>query len=387
MFEMRAHLKPARLTIAMWDAAYMTRRSEGDSFHDWDRVIDELLERGYNTVRIDAFPGIIDPDDLDLEYTWPDRPDHVYMPWLWYRAYTTKPGRDLVEFLRLAQTKGLYVTLSSWWEFSSLRVVPSSAAEATDMWIKLLDMIRREVGFSHILFVDLCNEIPGFLPGFLKKLEEARHDEVPDAGQQTALAAAPVKAGRWNSNQLAFLKTTLDAQTAKAQRHFPELRFTWSMNMIDAFSEVGFENLDVLDIHFFLTDPRFDARTKFDEFVTDCYTSSQNFKEFSDRCRQTINAIGPMLRQKQRQQLAWGRQFSERIGAPLVTTESWASWFYVDHADLDWTWIKHWCETAVDDALEFGLWGMSTCNYAEPMFEIWQDKAWHQRLNAKFLNS
>lgn len=69
------------------------------------------------------------------------------------------------------------------------------------------------------------------------------------------------------------------------------------------------------------------------------------------------------------QQLKWGKEYSEKIGAPLITSEVWASWFYIDHPDLKWEWLLDWCEAAVDDAIEFGLWGITTNNYAEPHFE------------------
>ena len=388
MFDMRNFLHPKRLTIAMWDGAYMTRRNSGDVFANWPRVIDELLERGYNTVRIDAFPSIIDPNNLDLIHTWPDM-HRPYMPWLWDRKYTTKPGRDLIEFLQLANRKGLNVTLSSWWESSDLRVHPKNADEATDLWIQLLDLIKREAGFDNIVFVDLCNEIPGFLPGYMKALDEAKFEKSQNSDHVTLdkpIAAAPPTGSSWNEHQLAFMRRTLDDSLAKAQEHFPELRFTYSMNMNTSFEQVGFQHLDVLDIHFFLTDERFDRRTGFNsEFIQKMFVTSEGFRNFSDRARATIASVGPMLRQKQREQLRWAKQFSDKIGAPLLTTEAWASWFYIDHPDLDWGWLLEWSEIAVDDAIEFGLWGMATNNYAEPMFELWKDVRWHRRLNERFL--
>jgi hypothetical protein len=92
-----------------------------------------------------------------------------------------------------------------------------------------------------------------------------------------------------------------------------------------------------------------------------------------------------MLRQKQRRQLKWGKEYSEKTGAPLVASEAWATWHYIDHRDFNWEWLLDWCETAVDDAIEFGLWGITTNNYAEPHFELWKDIKWHQRINEKFL--
>ena len=382
-FDMREYLKPRRLTIAMWDTAYMVRRNTQDPFKDWNQAMEDLKERGYNTVRIDAFPGIIDPVDPDMEFTWPDT-NQPFMPWMWLNRYTGKPGRDLIEFIQLANKKGIYLTLSSWWGES--RLAPSNTLHAAELWCNLLRMIEKEAGFDNILFVDLCNEIPGFLPGYDKALEKAsgktNNDESGDNGHQEAFLA-PVPGCSWNRNQLDFLKSTLDSSLAASQKEFPELRFTYSMNINPSFEEVGLKSLDVLDIHYFITDPRFDKRTRFDDYIS--FVTGENYKDFCRRAIKTIDAVGPMLRQKQRQQLKWGKEYSEKIGAPLVTTEAWASWFYVDHPDLKWEWLLDWCEAAIDDAIEFGLWGMTTNNYAEPHFELWKNIEWHRRLNEKFL--
>jgi len=386
-FDMRNFLSPRRLTIAMWDGAYMLRRNKGDQFMDWDRSLEELKERGYNTIRIDAFPGVIDTTNPDMEYTWPDM-KRPYMPWCWTNEYKTKPARDLVEFINLTNKKGLNLSLSAWWEAMGLRVIPKDTIQTAEIWVKLLEFLKVETGLENIVFIDLCNEIPGFLPGYDKQLENSKFEtHVETNTEATKLAAAPPVYGSWNTKQLAFLKNTLDGSLKVVQKAFPEHRFTYSMNMNSAFGEVGFENLDLVDMHFFLSDSRFDTRVNFEDLMKDAYETSKNYKDFSDRCKKTIKAVGPMMRQKQRAQLKWASEFSQKIGTPLVTTEAWASWFYVDHNDLDWDWINDWCETAIDDAIEYGLWGITTNNYAEPHFNTWKDIRWHLRLNEKFLNS
>lgn len=376
-YDMRNFLKPRRLTIAMWDQAYMVRRNPGDPFRDWERCLEELKERGYNTIRIDAFPGVIDVKNPDYEFTWPDSSNTPFMPWCWFREYTGKPGKDLVEFINLANKKGLFLSLSSWWgDEKSLRVLPEDTMQAAELWTGLLDFLERETGLENIVFVDLCNEIPGFLPGYEKKL-----------GELGKLSLAPVETGKWNINQKGFLKTTLDSSLKAVQQAFPKYRFTYSMNMNKQFEDVNLENLDVLDIHFFLTDSRWVNRTKFDEVTKNAFETDKNYREFSKRCREAVEAAGPMMRQLQRQQLKWASEFSQKIGAPLVTSEAWASWFYTDHPDLDWDWLNSWCENAVDDAIEYNLWGITTFNYAEPHFSNWKDVKWHLKLNERFLNS
>ena len=45
--------------IAMWDFSWLERRWPGAGYEDWDVVLDELLERGYNAIRIDAYPHLV----------------------------------------------------------------------------------------------------------------------------------------------------------------------------------------------------------------------------------------------------------------------------------------------------------------------------------------
>ena len=52
-----------RFATAMWDFSWATRRFDNEAeYADWDRALDGLAERGYNNVRIDAFPHLIAAD-------------------------------------------------------------------------------------------------------------------------------------------------------------------------------------------------------------------------------------------------------------------------------------------------------------------------------------
>ena len=47
------------LAITMWDFSWLERRWPGAGYEDWDRALDELQERGYDAVRIDAYPHLV----------------------------------------------------------------------------------------------------------------------------------------------------------------------------------------------------------------------------------------------------------------------------------------------------------------------------------------
>ena len=94
-----------------------------------------------------------------------------------------------------------------------------------------------------------------------------------------------------------------------------------------------------------------------------------------------------MFRARQRAKLGAFAELSQRRGIPLLTTESWACWYYIDSPDLDWGWLLEWAEWSVEDAIEYRMWGWTPHNYCQPQFTNWKDAAWHRRLTDRFLRS
>ena len=48
--------------IAMWDFSWLLRHYPNGEFENWDAVLDGLVKRGYNAIRLDAFPALVAPD-------------------------------------------------------------------------------------------------------------------------------------------------------------------------------------------------------------------------------------------------------------------------------------------------------------------------------------
>ncbi len=47
------------VAIAMWDFSWILRHHKYGEFQNWDRVLEELAERGYNAIRMDAMPQFV----------------------------------------------------------------------------------------------------------------------------------------------------------------------------------------------------------------------------------------------------------------------------------------------------------------------------------------
>jgi hypothetical protein len=382
-FDPRDHLAPRRLTMAMWDQAFLLRHGPGGSFADWDRVLDETVERGYNTVRLDPMPQWINLDQPDRELHWPD-PQAPYLPWDWNTAVTAPAGRWLIEFMeKLLARPSLHYTLSAWWfgltEGSTHKGPPvlrqpANHAEGAELWADMLHAWKRRFGFDRLVYFDLANEVPYFFPGFLDRLKN-------ETGLDWATAAA------FTPEQAAAIAAELNPPLAALRREFPELRFTVSLHGDQRWLDVPLE-LDCLDVHFYAdADPRWVQRTKFHEHMAYFYKRTDWHADFSDRARKTAAAMAPMLRQRQRAKLMRFAQWSAERGMPLTTTESWSAWYAFDTPDFDWGWLLEWAEWSVEDAIAAGMWGWTPHNYLQPHFANWRDVRWHRRLNDRFLRS
>jgi hypothetical protein len=383
-FDMREHLTPRRLTFAMWDQAFALRHAPGGSFADYDRVLEETIERGYNTVRLDPMPQWIDLSQPERVLKWPD-PKMPLMPWCWNTAVKGPVGAWIIDFMeKLLARPLLHYTLSAWWFCNvppaahhagpPVLRLPRNHEEGAEMWVEMLREWNRRFGFDRLVYVDLVNEVPFFFPGFQERMK--------------AETGAGWDAPALSSAQIQFVAAELNAALRLLRREFPELRYTCSIHGDLRWLDIPVE-FDCLDVHFYAdADPRWTERTKFNEFIKDgLFTNDAWHAEFSRRCGATRDAIAPMLRARQRHKLAQFAAWSRQRGAPLTTSESWASWFYLDSPGLDWGWLLEWAAWTVEDAIDHGMWGWTPHNYVQPQFQNWKDVKWHTRLTERFLKS
>src|SRR5512141_1078667 len=55
------------IAITMWEQSWLQRRWPGAGYEDWDRALAELVERGYDAVRLEANPHNL---VVDKDATW-----------------------------------------------------------------------------------------------------------------------------------------------------------------------------------------------------------------------------------------------------------------------------------------------------------------------------
>ena len=148
--------------ISMWDFSWLERRWPGAGYEDWDKILDELLIRGYNAIRIDAYPHLI-AENPTKEWILKE---------VWNQQVWGSPDLNVVQvqpnlnkFLLKCKERGIKVGLSSWYrqDVDDVRMKITAPDKMADCWISTLRTIEQDGLLDTILYVDLCNEWPGNL--------------------------------------------------------------------------------------------------------------------------------------------------------------------------------------------------------------------------------
>jgi hypothetical protein len=381
---MREGLTPKRVTNAMWDFSLLCGHYPGGPFENFDKVTDELLERGFNTVRIDCFPWIIG----SLTENGPGQKITIPASPLATWGYSTIEWKhdvaaELLEFFRMAKKKNLYLILSNWGygcaEFPSFRDM--SLKKAQDLlvtgWKRVLDLVRAENLSSNIILVDFDQEFP------LCSHNGDTFNSIGDPEKKT-------KPGeRWNDAQKAFVSEYFTFMLKTFQHEYPEFRYTFSQH--SCFRELRSLDLplDVLELHIWLSDSKADPRnynrTGFLDIPKD--EGERDYSDYQSRIYQALGAVKPMLLREMENRIAFFADWSKTAAAPVITTEAWGPYWHGGQKSLKWDWLKDWCMNCVSLAADYGFWGITPWNFAHPFKENWKDVAWYKEINGLFLKS
>jgi hypothetical protein len=345
-------------------------------------------------VRIDAFPLVIGALKSEGE-TITIRGEPLANWGLADRDREHALVNELVQFMRAMKRRGLWVILSSWGR--NCKEYPDrQAALAKDRegfrqcWARTLDILGRHDLLDRVLYVDFDQEFPFFSP-FKDELYElakkpaarrSTEDAMEEAGQ-----AEPARPGlAWNPAQMAFVRGLFTEMIPHFQWRYPQLRFTYSFTGF--FKEqraLGLQFFDVLELHLWIHSPRFENRAGFNKITKD--RGQRSYADYARRIIAAMDAVGPMLAGEMQNQIAFAKAWGNEIAAPVVVTEAWGPWWHMDHPDLDWNWLKEWCEQSMALAGEHGFWGVTPWNYSHPYWKNWSDVGWYRKVNQRFLRS
>lgn len=341
------------LAMTMWDFSWLERRWPGAGYENWDEALDQLVARGYDAIRIDAFPHLVAADPHKL---WELIPVWSVQDWGSPAKNRVQVQPALNQFIRKCAERNLRVALSTWFrqDPDNMRMRIRTAEDHGTIWKKTLDTIAADGLLPHILYVDLCNEFPldiwaPFLPKGTRR-------------------ASPFGTA-WMRDAVAVVRSA-----------YPGLAYTFSMTTeYETWKEQDVSMLDFLELHIWMTQ------------ASDFYQQvGYNYERFSlagyehlvDRGKPLYDSKPEHWKAQLRKQIAWAAEWSRYAGRPLITTECWSVVDYKDWPLLEWDWIKELCEVGVRTAASTGRWrAMATSNFCGPQFAgMWRDVAWHKRM-------
>jgi hypothetical protein len=355
---------PGPRCITMWDFSWIERRWPGAGFEDWPRVLDELLERGYDTVRIDAFPHLV---ATAPEKEWTLLPVWSVNDWGSPAENRVRIQPGLHQFIGHCRERGIKVGLSTWYREDSgnVRLAITSAQVMAEQWNTTLAGIERAGLLGSVLYVDLCNEWPGDLwcPFF--------HNDPPEL----------TWGGWYTEKSTRWMREACDA----VRRRFPGLPVGFSFEARDpdklAGRDLGF--VDYAEPHLWMSQANEGefyrlVDYRYDRFSLDSYHALVAKGEALYRSKPEY-WHDLLRRHVQRTAQAYAPHH-----LPLMTTECWGVVDFKDWPLLNWDWIKDLCRTGIETAAATGQWvAIGTSNFAAPQFRgMWRDVRWHREANA-----
>jgi hypothetical protein len=369
--------------VTMWDFSWLLRRFGAEAeYQDVEQVLDELADRGYDVVRIDAFPHWI---AADRDGAHADRfvaePQPAGFMWGNHEQVVVEPRRALLEFLTGLSARGLQAGLSTWFtpDTTSRADQIETPADLARIWLETLRTIADAGLLDTIAYVDLCNEWPAWAPGIGRRIFGA-------VGNVFALTE-PLSATQLDA---------IDGYAASLEAiktEFPGIPLTFSSflrgpvePMRSDLMRLSTAGYDFAEPHLWLTAgcPGFMERTgwnpDYEHHHRNLAVHEALVKERYAEERDSYLAELAVLLDE------W-RDWAAERQLPLWTTEGWASVGWSPELVPDWEgwdYVKDVAQHAIGLALERGWQGICTSNFSQPHhLGMWADAGWHQAQNAR----
>jgi len=353
------------LAFTMWDFSWIERRWTGAGYENWDLALQELVERGYNAVRIDAYPHLV---SADQNKKWTIKPVWSVCDWGSPVSIQIQVQPSLNQFIAKCKQYNVKVGLSTWYreDVDNVRMGITSPEIMADQWIKTLESIRKDDLLDNVFYVDLCNEWPGSLwaPFFKNNPPEFTW-------------------GAWyTSNSMDWMPKAVN----KVKEAFPELPIgiSFEIKKMDEVLKQDLSFVDYLEPHIWMSQRNDNEFYRKMNFKDDTFSyigfetmASKGFELYNSNKKYWQGLLIDYIKEM--------AVTAEKLNLPSMTSECWAVVNYKDLPGLDWGWIKELCEIGSVAAAETGQWvAVATSNFCGPQFNgMWRDVEWHQNLTKR----
>lgn len=357
------------LAITMWDFSWLERRWPGAGYEDWDLALKELTDRGYNAVRIDAYPHLV---ATDPGKEWTLNPVWSVQDWGSPALNKVQVQPQLNKFIETCAKYGIKVGLSSWYreDVDNTRMAIKSPEIMGAYWVKTLKSIDDAGILDQVFYVDLCNEWPGahWNPYFINDPPE-------------------LEWGGWYTDKsMNWMQKTIDVVRQK----YPEmpLGFSFDANQYPKFLKNDLSFLDYLEPHIWMVQENSGEYYKKVGYGYQLFESAgyENLVQNGKRVYQENPEYWQGLLKTKIKQVG---ETARQIDQPLMTTECWGIVDYKDWPLLEWDWVKELCALGTSESLKYNQWvAVATSNFCGPQFTgMWRDVDWHLKLTDQIKSS
>jgi hypothetical protein len=374
------------LAIAMWDFSWILRHHRYGEFENWDKVLEELAERGYNAIRIDAMPHFVAAEsDGTIVEEFRSVKDG-WQPPLWGNYFTMsfRPREALLEFLPKCRKYGIKVGLSTWFSRhgTSRHDIFFDEGGLLRAWNETLSFLKENSMLDNVIYVDILNEYPAWHGFDWFKNELNKRSDIEQFKLNNPEANIQEFEGRtgYNQLQIEFCNDFINQTIITLKQEYPDIDFFASLDSL-LLEGIDLTNFSALDFHIW-----FVGWGKIPGIAEiDLINQTLNYKQ--------INAdLYTFWKENQESMIKWmdGRitTVSTKAAKNKIicgNTEGWGpiSWF--DHPELDWKWVKESGDIGVELALKHDNYKfLCTSNFTHPQFQgMWEDVKWHRQITNK----
>ena len=380
----------------MWDFSWLLRHHPCGEFEDWDGVLDGLVERGYNAIRLDAFPNLVAADAhgrITEDFYFPKGD---WKPAMWGNnlSVTVNPRRALKEFIPRCVDRGILLGLSTWFIGPGSEKI-QGLDEFVRVWDETLTFLKENDLLHNIYYVDLLNEYPLF-NGCSWLRDEMETMKKDNANRPTETVADPAerarqvhewkaKAGDYNDPvSREFYRNFANNVIDRLRGKWPQLDFLFCItnNGSADWRVMDYSRCAALDIHYwFVMNARLADPLYWQNIHTVAAANDLQFPQVQDVILSNWRTHKAELVDWMDAQMGEVAEMGRKNNKPVGNTEGWGLINWLDHPALSWDVIQEAGEICARLGRKHGYRFNCTSNFTHPQFpRLWHDVGWHRRV-------